>query len=346
MAKIIKYCLYMKDYKAILVGNGTMGSRHRAHFEASGVRFTKILDLDGPQWMRSVVSGTVDFEKVRPDFVVVASPASTHYEYAKFFLERKIPVFVEKPLATSAAQARELVELSEKNDTLLFVAQSECFNPIFLNFRKHFLVDLKNAVKASIAASDGAGHEPLKVKMEFRREHGYSERCRDVSVALDLLVHDLSLFLNMFRYEDLMVVEESACGCGSSEGHREGGFCGCGNHEHGNGCGCGNKEKTSLTLKVLSGEFAGLDATFVANRNSNRDLRTITVEFDRNGNMSGFDYTVSLARYKPDGSVDHIPDSLDNEHRFFMKLLAGACKEWGRRSARVAAQIVELASNC
>lgn len=314
----------MKDYKAILVGNGIMGARHRARFEGNGVRFVKVLDLDAPQWLDS--SASADLEKERPDFAVVASPASTHYEYAKFFLEHKIPVLVEKPLAVSADQANELVELSERNGTLLFVAQSECFNPIFLNFRKHFLVDLKNAVKEARAA-----YEMPNIKMGFRREHGYCERCRDVDVSLDLLVHDLSLFLNMFRYEDLMVVEENACSCGNQEG------CGCGTHDE-------NQDRVSLKLKVVSGEFAGLEADFIADRNSSRDIRTITAEFGRNGKMSGFDYTVSLARYMPDGNVAHIPDSLDNEHKFFLKLLAGACGEWGRRSARIAAQIVDLAT--
>lgn len=319
--------------KAILIGNGTMGRRHRSRFEACGVRFVDVLDIDAEKRLEKS-----DFSPEKVDFAVVASPAATHYHYVKFLLERKIPVLVEKPLATTAREAMELVDLSLRNDTLLFVAQSECYNPLFLNFRKHLLVDLRNAVAASKAAckselGEGRGHAPLNVKLEFRREHGFSERCRDVDVSLDLLVHDVSLFLNLFEANDVMWLEEnSGCGC-DGNGDR----CGC----HGDG-GCG--DSVHRTAKVVSGEFAGVVAEFYANRSSERDIRQISVEFGRNGNMSGFDYSVSLARYTAAGTVDHIPDSLDNEHRFFLKLLASACKDWARRALMNAAQSIVFIS--
>ncbi len=283
--------MVMKEYSAILIGCGTMGNRHRSRFEENGVRFSDVLDAGA---MEILQQGNWK----RPDFAVVASPASTHYEYTKFFLERKVPVMVEKPLAVTAAEARELVELSEKNDTLLFVAQSECFNPIFLNFRKHFLAELHSMNNAG------------SVRMEFRREHGYTDRCRDVDVSLDILVHDLSMFLTMFDYGDVQVIENNRV----------------------------SPDRSTMTLKVCKGPFAGLMADFIADRNSPNDVRTISVKFN------GSEYSVSLARYLPSGHIAHIPDSLDNEHKFFLKLLAGACKEWGIRSARAAAQIVELAT--
>jgi len=336
----------MKEFSAILIGNGTMGKRHRARLVDCGVRFSKVLDTDAESWL---ASGGLEND----DFAVIASPASTHYKYARFFLERKIPVLVEKPLATTAAEAQELVDLSKQNKTLLFVAQSECYNPIFLNFRKHFLIDLKNAVAASKAESvaetgSEVGFSPLNVKMEFRREHGYSERCRDVDVSLDLLVHDISLFLNLFGAENVMIADDGlgSCGCG---GLHEDDGCGCGNRSRENeSCGCGSHtseaDKTRMVLKVVSGDFAGVEAEFIADRNSSRDARTISVEFGRNGKMSGFDYSVSLVRYTNAGEVAHIPDSLDNEHRFFLKLLSGACEDWGKRIAQNAADIVKIAT--
>ncbi|MBR2057885.1 MAG: Gfo/Idh/MocA family oxidoreductase, partial [Fibrobacter sp.] len=122
----------MKAYRAILVGNGTMGKRHRARFEACGAKFIAVADNQEEfnEITDKLTCGTAG--ELPADFAVIASPASTHYTYAKFFLERKIPVLVEKPLAISGEEAQELVDLAAKNDTLLFVAQSECFNPIFL----------------------------------------------------------------------------------------------------------------------------------------------------------------------------------------------------------------------
>ena len=298
----------MNPYKAILVGNGTMGKRHRTRFETCGVKFIAVADN------QEEFDGIVD--KLNIDFAVIASPATTHYAYAKFFLERKIPVFVEKPLATTGHEAQELVDLAKRSVVTLFVAQSECYNPIFLNFRKHFLAELN----ARLGAGDKLPAD--NVRLEFRREHRHSERCRDVDVALDLLVHDLSLFFTMFRAQDVKVQRFQM----SPD----------------------NKDAAWMTLCVDGGEHCGVVADFYVNRDSDCDVRTISVDFARavkpEGAIPETSYTVSLARYTPEGEIAHIPDSLDNEHRFFLKLLAGACTEWGHRAAQTAAVVIDVAT--
>lgn len=301
----------MKRYRAILVGNGTMGSRHRTRFEACGVDFVAIADD------RKEFTG-IACALPEVDFAVIASPASSHYFYAKFFLERRIPVFVEKPLATTAEEARELVDLAERGGVTLFVAQSECYNPLFLNFRKHFLAELNRVREKS---GDCSG-----VRLEFRREHRHSERCRDVDVALDLLVHDLSLFFTLFNLQDVQVERFD----GGPHAGNSGSF-----------------DFARMRLTVAKGTCRGVVADFYVNRDSDCDVRTISVDFARavkpEGAIPETSYTVSLARYTPEGEIAHIPDSLDNEHRFFLKLLAGACTEWGRRAAQTAADCVKLA---
>lgn len=314
----------MKPYNAILVGNGTMGKRHRARFEACGVKFIAAADNqeEFDEITDKLTCGTAD--GLPADFAVIASPASTHYAYAKFFLEHKIPVLVEKPLAISGEEAQELVGISQKNDTLLFVAQSECFNPIFLNFRKHFLAELNARLEAGdkqLGTGDmliaGDKLPAGNVRLEFRREHKYSERCRDVNVSLDLLVHDLSLFFTLFRYEDVEVSFKT-----SAE----------------------SRDRARMYLKVARGPYKGVTADFYVNRDSDVDVRTISVSYGRQGGSPGSDYTVSLARYLDNGEIAHIPDSLENEHRFFLKLLDGACGDWGKRIARIAAGCVKIAS--
>jgi predicted dehydrogenase len=255
--------------------------------------------------------GIVD--KLNIDFAVIASPATTHYAYAKFFLERKIPVFVEKPLATTGHEAQELVDLAKRSGVTLFVAQSECYNPIFLNFRKHFLAELNARLGAD-------GKLPAdNVRLEFRREHRHSERCRDVDVALDLLVHDLSLFFTLFNLQDVQVERFD------------------GGPHAGNS---GSLDFARMRLTVAKGTCRGVVADFYVNRDSDCDVRTISVDFTREKSS----YTVSLARYTPEGEIAHIPDSLDNEHRFFLKLLAGACTEWGHRAAQTAAVVIDVAT--
>ncbi|OWV21170.1 oxidoreductase [Fibrobacter sp. UWB2] len=297
-----------RDYKAVLFGNGTMGERHRKFFEYSDVQFLKIFDLEDLDCAGNVRASLVDefVSKDKVDFAVIASPATTHYEYAKLCLERGISVFVEKPLATLGAQAQELVDLAIRNNVILFVAQSECFNSVFLNFRKHFMAELG-------AAGNAAGSS---FRLEFRREHKYSARCRDVNVALDLLVHDLSLCLSMFRYENLKVEKFTISK---------------------------NEDRAQMQISIAKGSHAGAELDFIVDRNSDIDVRTISVEFGGDGGPA-CDYSVSLAPHDENGEVIHVSDSLENEHKFFLKLMAGACSEWGRRAAQSAANAVKLAT--
>ena len=277
-----------RDYKAVLFGNGTMGERHRKFFEYSDVQFLKIFDLEDLDSAGNVRASLVDefVSKDKVDFAVIASPATTHYEYAKLCLERGISVFVEKPLATLGEQAQELVDLANRNNVILFVAQSECFNSVFLNFRKHFMNEI--------------GAAGSSFRLEFRREHKYSARCRDVNVALDLL-----------KVEKFTISK--------------------------------NEDRAQMQISIVKGAHAGAELDFVVDRNSDIDVRTISVEFGGDGGPA-CDYSVSLAPHNENGEVIHVSDSLENEHKFFLKLMAGACSEWGRRAAQSAANAVKLAT--
>ena len=306
-----------RNYKAVLFGYGTMGERHRDFFEKSGVQFVKIFDLEDLDGAGNIKSSLVDefISNEKIDFAVVASPATTHYQYVKLCLERKVSVFVEKPLAITGDSAQELVNLATRNNVVLFVAQSECFNPVFLNFRKHLKAELKLLNGGTSSVVDSV---ETPVRLEFRREHKYSARCRDVNVALDLLVHDLSLCLSMFCYDDLKVTKFAISK---------------------------NGDRAQMQINVVKNALAGTELDFIVDRNSDIDVRTISVEFARSSKSPAYDYSVSLAPHSENGEVVHISDSLENEHKFFLKLMAGACSEWGRRAAQSAADAVKIATS-
>lgn len=296
-----------RNYRAVLFGCGTMGERHRVFFEKSGVRFLRIFDVDDLDDSGNINAFLVEkfLSNEKIDFAVIASPATTHYQYVKLCLERKISVFVEKPLAVTGVDAQNLVDLANRNCVTLFVAQSECFNPVFLNFRKH--------LKTELVLNQGA----FPFCLEFRREHKYSARCRDVNVALDLMVHDLSLCLSIFRYEDLKVTKFTLSK---------------------------NEDRAQMQIDVVKGGFVGTVLNFIVDRNSDVDVRTLSVATMRNAGTPASEYSVSLARHDENGDVLHVADSLENEHKFFLKLMAGACSEWGWRAAQCAADAVKLAT--
>ncbi|NXY99653.1 Gfo/Idh/MocA family oxidoreductase [Streptomyces sp. BR123] len=71
-----------------------------------------------------------------PDLVVIASPNKTHVPLATAALNAGIPVVVDKPLAATAAEARELAELADRTGTFLSVFQNRRWDNDFLTLRR------------------------------------------------------------------------------------------------------------------------------------------------------------------------------------------------------------------
>lgn len=67
-------------------------------------------------------------ERGNIDFVTIATDSGTHYEIAKFFIENKINVLIEKPMTMNTVQARELIEIAENNSVVIGVVHQNRFN--------------------------------------------------------------------------------------------------------------------------------------------------------------------------------------------------------------------------
>jgi predicted dehydrogenase len=108
------------------------------------------------------------------DAVLLCTPATTHYGLARRFLEEKRHVFVEKPLATRSEEAKELVEMAKKKGVVLRTGFIERFNPTF-----------RRALSMRLS--------PFFV--EISRQTAFTGRGTDVSVVMDLMIHDIDLSL-------------------------------------------------------------------------------------------------------------------------------------------------------
>ncbi len=110
------------------------------------------------------------------DLIAVVTPTPTHYQIARQALEAGKHVFIEKPITFLPDEARMLWELSEKTGLKVQVGHVERFNPALL------------AVK----------HIDLQPRfIEGHRLAHFNPRGTDVSVVLDLMIHDLDLVLSM-----------------------------------------------------------------------------------------------------------------------------------------------------
>ncbi|MEP6993797.1 MAG: Gfo/Idh/MocA family oxidoreductase [Acidobacteriota bacterium] len=104
--------------------------------------------------------------------VVIATPTSSHAELGRFFLESGVDVLMEKPIASSLAEADGLVRLARSRGRILQVGHVERYNP---------------AVEAVLARV----HDPLFV--EVHRLGVFAPRSLDLDVVRDLMIHDLQI---------------------------------------------------------------------------------------------------------------------------------------------------------
>jgi predicted dehydrogenase len=110
--------------------------------------------------------------------VVIATPTTSHAELCRFFLERGLDVLVEKPIASSVAEADGLVRLARAGGRVLQVGHVERYNP---------------AVEALLARV----REPLF--LEGHRLGLFTPRSLDLDVVCDLMIHDLQIVTDLVR---------------------------------------------------------------------------------------------------------------------------------------------------
>ena len=112
------------------------------------------------------------------DAVDIIAPTIFHYELCKAAITKGRHVFVEKPLANTMDEARELVKLSKEANIKFQVGHVERFNPAFLALKDSQL-------------------EPMFI--EVHRLAQFNPRGTDVSVILDLMIHDIDIILSLVK---------------------------------------------------------------------------------------------------------------------------------------------------
>jgi predicted dehydrogenase len=110
------------------------------------------------------------------DAVDIIAPTSYHFELCKAAITNGKHVFVEKPLANTMDEARELVKLAKEANIKFQVGHVERFNPAFLALKEYKL-------------------EPMFI--EVHRLAQFNPRGTDVSVILDLMIHDIDIILSL-----------------------------------------------------------------------------------------------------------------------------------------------------
>ncbi len=174
-------------FRVGVVGVGRLGSEHaRVYSKLGNVELTAVADTDGKKAgdiaakYKTVPCGDYRMLADKVDAVSIAVPTEGHYETARFFLERGIDVLIEKPITRTLSEADELIALSEKQGLLLQVGHIERFN---------------SALNEAGKTIENPGF------IECHRLSPYQPRGTDVSVILDLMIHDIDIILSLVQSE-------------------------------------------------------------------------------------------------------------------------------------------------
>lgn len=112
------------------------------------------------------------------DVIDIVTPTVNHYDCAVKALRNSKHIFIEKPLANSVQEAKDMIGLAEEANVKVQVGHVERFNPAFI-------------------AAQGFIKQPLFI--ETHRLAQFNPRGTDVSVVLDLMIHDIDIVLSTVK---------------------------------------------------------------------------------------------------------------------------------------------------
>ena len=124
------------------------------------------------------------------DAIDIVAPTNYHFEWCEKAIKKGKHVFVEKPLANTMQEARQLVKLVEESGIKFQVGHVERFNPAFLAVKDRQL-------------------NPMFI--EVHRLAQFNPRGTEVSVILDLMIHDIDIILSIVK-SDVKSISASGVG--------------------------------------------------------------------------------------------------------------------------------------
>jgi predicted dehydrogenase len=169
--------------RTAVIGAGKMGSIHAkvySQLPQSGLVGVADVDISRAQKLASQynVAAFADPKDLlgKVDAVTISAPTVHHLNLARIFIENGISVLIEKPLAASIAEGREIVSLAKKYGVVVAVGHSERCNPV-------------------VQAMKRLNIQPMFIESD--RISPYTFRSMDIGVVLDVMIHDIDIILSL-----------------------------------------------------------------------------------------------------------------------------------------------------
>jgi len=175
-----------KKLKCAVIGVGKMGINHvRVYSELAGIDFVAIGEVN--EQLGKEVSDQYNvkhykdymqmIEVEKPDIVSICVPTSFHYKVGIDCINTKTNILLEKPIATTVEEGKELIKSAKKNNIKLLVGHIERHNPAVKKV-KELIEEGKIGKITSIIA---------------RRVGGFPYQIRDANIMVDLAIHDIDI---------------------------------------------------------------------------------------------------------------------------------------------------------
>jgi UDP-N-acetylglucosamine 3-dehydrogenase len=170
--------------RGAIVGLGMMGRHHARLLQSTpAIAFAGAVDPGGDRYGavrdadRLYASIHELLEHGKPDFAIVAVPTDEHVVVARTLAAAGVHMLIEKPLASSVAEAKEIIAACELAGVRAAVGHVERFNPALMELRRR--------------TEEGQVGEVFLIGTE--RCGPFPDRVKDVGVVKDLATHDLDL---------------------------------------------------------------------------------------------------------------------------------------------------------
>ena len=171
--------------KAGVIGAGHLGKIHLRLLEASK-RFELVGFYDSDNENAKILSSEKGYKLFKSmeeliggcDMIDIVTPTVFHHEVSLRAIAKKKHIFIEKPIANSVLEAKEITKAAQENGVLGQVGHVERFNPAFKAARR-------------------AVTNPMFI--ESHRLAEFNPRGTDVPVVLDLMIHDIDILLSVVK---------------------------------------------------------------------------------------------------------------------------------------------------
>jgi len=168
-----------------VIGVGYLGKFHAEKYSRmDNVQLMGIVDVDRALAKEVAVRfdtrAFADYQDLigHVDAVSIVVPTEDHFSVAAKCLNHDLDVLIEKPMTATLEQADELIKIAESRGCIMQIGHLERFNPA--------VIALKDIVR-----------KPMFI--EAHRLSIFKERSTDVSVVLDLMIHDIDIIMNIVK---------------------------------------------------------------------------------------------------------------------------------------------------